>query len=134
MDQAADERHIRCLGLAILLAKAEAVGAPLIILDDAINGIAALIQLDDRMRISGKDADRQPTLVSAGNKVVLALKEIGPRRSHPRRAIAVYRPGTCLRCCRRRGQEAKRGELASTDAEGQRFPLAPDKVATQEAS
>lgn len=33
------EGHIRCLGLAILLAKAEAVGAPLIIFDDAINAI-----------------------------------------------------------------------------------------------
>lgn len=36
---ALSEGHIRCLGLAILLAKAEAVGAPLIIFDDAINAI-----------------------------------------------------------------------------------------------
>lgn len=33
------EGHIRCLGLAILLAKAQSVGAPLIIFDDAINAI-----------------------------------------------------------------------------------------------
>lgn len=69
-----------------MLAKAEAVGAPLIILDDAINAIAAFIQLDDRMRISGKDADRHSTLVSAGNKVVLALKEEGRRRKAIRAA------------------------------------------------
>ncbi len=36
---ALSEGHIRCLGLAILLAKAESVGAPLIIFDDAINAI-----------------------------------------------------------------------------------------------
>jgi recombinational DNA repair ATPase RecF len=36
---ALSEGHIRCLGLAILLAKAEAVAAPLIIFDDAINAI-----------------------------------------------------------------------------------------------
>jgi plasmid stabilization system protein ParE len=36
---ALSEGHIRCLGLAILLAKAEAVCAPLIIFDDAINAI-----------------------------------------------------------------------------------------------
>lgn len=36
---ALSEGHIRCLGLAILLAKASAVGAPLIIFDDAINAI-----------------------------------------------------------------------------------------------
>lgn len=36
---ALSEGHIRCLGLAILLAKAEAVRAPLIIFDDAINAI-----------------------------------------------------------------------------------------------
>lgn len=36
---ALSEGHIRCLGLAILLAKAEAVGVPLIIFDDAINAI-----------------------------------------------------------------------------------------------
>lgn len=37
--QTLSEGHIRCLGLAILLAKASAVGAPLIIFDDAINAI-----------------------------------------------------------------------------------------------
>lgn len=36
---ALSEGHIRCLGLAILLAKAESLGAPLIIFDDAINAI-----------------------------------------------------------------------------------------------
>jgi energy-coupling factor transporter ATP-binding protein EcfA2 len=36
---ALSEGHIRCLGLAILLAKAQSVGAPLIIFDDAINAI-----------------------------------------------------------------------------------------------
>lgn len=36
---ALSEGHIRCLGLAVLLAKAESVGAPLIIFDDAINAI-----------------------------------------------------------------------------------------------
>jgi len=36
---ALSEGHIRCLGLAILLAKSESVGAPAIIFDDAINAI-----------------------------------------------------------------------------------------------
>lgn len=36
---ALSEGHIRCLGLAILLAKAQSIGAPLIIFDDAINAI-----------------------------------------------------------------------------------------------
>jgi len=36
---ALSEGHIRCLGLAILLAKAQSVGAPLIVFDDAINAI-----------------------------------------------------------------------------------------------
>lgn len=36
---ALSEGHIRCLGLAILLAKAESVRAPLIVFDDAINAI-----------------------------------------------------------------------------------------------
>lgn len=36
---ALSEGHIRCLGLAILLAKAQSVQAPLIIFDDAINAI-----------------------------------------------------------------------------------------------
>lgn len=36
---ALSEGHIRCLGLAILLAKAKSVGAPLIVFDDAINAI-----------------------------------------------------------------------------------------------
>ena len=55
---ALSEGHIRCLGLAILLAKAEAVGAPLIIFDDAVNaidhdhrsGIRAAIFESDRFR------------------------------------------------------------------------------------
>jgi recombinational DNA repair ATPase RecF len=55
---ALSEGHIRCLGLAILLAKAEAVGAPLVIFDDAINaidhdhrsGIRAAIFESDRFR------------------------------------------------------------------------------------
>ncbi|MCC4607856.1 AAA family ATPase [Xanthomonas campestris pv. zinniae] len=33
------EGHIRCLGLAILLAKAKSMGSPLIVFDDAINAI-----------------------------------------------------------------------------------------------
>ncbi|KGV24517.1 AAA family ATPase [Burkholderia pseudomallei] len=33
------EGHIRCLGLAILLAKAKSIGAPTIVFDDAINAI-----------------------------------------------------------------------------------------------
>jgi len=52
------EGHIRCLGLAILLAKAQSIGAPLIIFDDAINaidhdhrgGIRAAIFESDRFR------------------------------------------------------------------------------------
>lgn len=36
---ALSEGHIRCLGLAILLAKAKSIGVPLIIFDDAINAI-----------------------------------------------------------------------------------------------
>ncbi len=55
---ALSEGHIRCLGLAILLAKAESVRAPLIIFDDAINaidhdhrsGIRAAIFESDRFR------------------------------------------------------------------------------------
>jgi energy-coupling factor transporter ATP-binding protein EcfA2 len=55
---ALSEGHIRCLGLAILLAKAEAVRAPLIVFDDAINaidhdhrsGIRAAIFESDRFR------------------------------------------------------------------------------------
>lgn len=37
--QVLSEGHIRCLGLAVLLAKAMAIGAPLIVFDDAINAI-----------------------------------------------------------------------------------------------
>jgi hypothetical protein len=52
------EGHIRCLGLAILLAKAQSVRAPVIIFDDAINaidhdhrsGIRAAIFESDRFR------------------------------------------------------------------------------------
>ncbi|MDF9434626.1 AAA family ATPase [Chromohalobacter israelensis] len=33
------EGHIRCLGLAILMAKAKSIGSPLIVFDDAINAI-----------------------------------------------------------------------------------------------
>ena len=33
------EGHVRCLGLAILLAKAQSLGAPIIVFDDAINAI-----------------------------------------------------------------------------------------------
>lgn len=33
------EGHIRCLGLAILLAKSQSIGSPLIVFDDAINAI-----------------------------------------------------------------------------------------------
>jgi len=55
---ALSEGHIRCLGLAILLAKAQNVGVPLIIFDDAINaidhdhrsGIRAAIFESDRFR------------------------------------------------------------------------------------
>ena len=55
---ALSEGHIRCLGLAILLAKAQNVQAPLIIFDDAINaidhdhrgGIRAAIFESDRFR------------------------------------------------------------------------------------
>jgi energy-coupling factor transporter ATP-binding protein EcfA2 len=36
---ALSEGHIRCIGLAILLAKAQSVSAPLIVFDDAINAI-----------------------------------------------------------------------------------------------
>jgi hypothetical protein len=46
LDPTAVERHLRCLGLAILLSNAAAVGTPLIILDDAINAIAALLQFE----------------------------------------------------------------------------------------
>ncbi|WP_431511548.1 AAA family ATPase [Variovorax sp. DAIF25] len=37
--QVLSEGHIRCLGLAVLMAKATAIGAPLIVFDDAINAI-----------------------------------------------------------------------------------------------
>ena len=37
--QVLSEGHIRCLGLAILLAKATSIGAPLLIFDDAVNAI-----------------------------------------------------------------------------------------------
>jgi energy-coupling factor transporter ATP-binding protein EcfA2 len=37
--QVLSEGHIRCLGLAVVLAKAIAIGAPLIVFDDAINAI-----------------------------------------------------------------------------------------------
>lgn len=55
---ALSEGHIRCLGLAILLAKAQSVKAPLIIFDDAVNaidhdhrgGIRAAIFESDRFR------------------------------------------------------------------------------------
>lgn len=55
---ALSEGHIRCLGLAILLAKAQSVQAPLIIFDDAVNaidhdhrsGIRAAIFESDRFR------------------------------------------------------------------------------------
>ncbi|WP_332776812.1 AAA family ATPase [Polaromonas sp.] len=55
---ALSEGHIRCLGLAILLAKAQSVRSPLIIFDDAINaidhdhrsGIRAAIFESDRFR------------------------------------------------------------------------------------
>jgi energy-coupling factor transporter ATP-binding protein EcfA2 len=56
--KALSEGHIRCLGLAILLAKAKSINAPLIIFDDAINaidhdhrsGIRAAIFESDRFR------------------------------------------------------------------------------------
>jgi len=56
--KALSEGHIRCLGLAILLAKAKSIDAPLIIFDDAINaidhdhrsGIRAAIFESDRFR------------------------------------------------------------------------------------
>lgn len=55
---ALSEGHIRCLGLAILLAKAQSVRAPLIVFDDAVNaidhdhraGIRAAIFESDRFR------------------------------------------------------------------------------------
>lgn len=55
---ALSEGHIRCLGLAILLAKVQSLGAPLIIFDDAVNaidhdhrsGIRAAIFETDRFR------------------------------------------------------------------------------------
>jgi recombinational DNA repair ATPase RecF len=37
--QVLSEGHIRCLGLAILLAKATSIGSPLLIFDDAVNAI-----------------------------------------------------------------------------------------------
>lgn len=37
--QVLSEGHIRCLGLAILLAKATSIGSPLLIVDDAVNAI-----------------------------------------------------------------------------------------------
>lgn len=37
--QVLSEGHIRCLGLAILLAKAASIGSPLLIFDDAVNAI-----------------------------------------------------------------------------------------------
>jgi ABC-type glutathione transport system ATPase component len=37
--QVLSEGHIRCLGLAILLAKAMSLGAPLLVFDDAVNAI-----------------------------------------------------------------------------------------------
>lgn len=56
--QVLSEGHIRCLGLAILLAKATNVGAPLLIFDDAVNaidhdhrhGIRETIFADDRFQ------------------------------------------------------------------------------------
>ncbi len=60
---ALSEGHIRCLGLAILLAKAEAVGAPLIIFDDAINAIDHDHRSGIRQAIFESDRFRETQIV-----------------------------------------------------------------------
>lgn len=60
---ALSEGHIRCLGLAILLAKAEAVGAPLIIFDDAINAIDHDHRSGIRMAIFESERFRQTQII-----------------------------------------------------------------------
>ncbi len=60
---ALSEGHIRCLGLAILLAKAQSIGAPLIIFDDAINAIDHDHRSGIRQAIFETDRFRQTQIV-----------------------------------------------------------------------
>jgi DNA repair exonuclease SbcCD ATPase subunit len=57
------EGHIRCLGLAILLAKAQSVRAPLIIFDDAINAIDHDHRSGIRQAIFETDRFRQTQII-----------------------------------------------------------------------
>lgn len=60
---ALSEGHIRCLGLAILLAKANSVRAPLIIFDDAINAIDHDHRSGIRATIFESDYFRQTQII-----------------------------------------------------------------------
>ncbi len=60
---ALSEGHIRCLGLAILLAKAQSVRAPLIIFDDAINAIDHDHRSGIRQAIFESDRFRQTQII-----------------------------------------------------------------------
>lgn len=90
------EGHIRCLGLAILLAKAKSIGSPLVVFDDAINAIDHDHRGGIREAIFENDnfLDTQLIITCHGNEFIKDIQQHLPQRERNNCEIILFRNHT----------------------------------------
>ncbi|MGR9312800.1 AAA family ATPase (plasmid) [Rhizobium leguminosarum] len=90
------EGHIRCLGLAILLAKAKSIESPLVVFDDAINAIDHDHRGGIREAIFENDnfLDMQLIVTCHSNEFIKDIQQHLPQRQREHCSVILFRPHT----------------------------------------
>ncbi|HCI1651735.1 TPA: AAA family ATPase [Pseudomonas aeruginosa] len=90
------EGHIRCLGLAILLAKAKSIGSPLVVFDDAINAIDHDHRAGIREAIFENDnfLDMQLVVTCHSNEFIKDIQQHLPQRQREQCTVFLFRHHT----------------------------------------
>ncbi|MDX0524828.1 AAA family ATPase [Sinorhizobium medicae] len=90
------EGHIRCLGLAILLAKAKSIGSPLVVFDDAINAIDHDHRAGIREAIFENDnfLDMQLIVTCHSNEFIKDIQQHLPQRQREQCTEILFRHHT----------------------------------------
>lgn len=90
------EGHIRCLGLAILLAKAKSIESPLVVFDDAINAIDHDHRGGIREAIFENDnfLEMQLIVTCHSNEFIKDIQQHLPQRQREHCTVILFRPHT----------------------------------------
>lgn len=90
------EGHIRCLGLAILLAKAKSISSPLVVFDDAINAIDHDHRGGIREAIFENDnfSDMQLIVTCHSNEFIKDIQQHLPQRQRDQCTVILFRHHT----------------------------------------